>query len=199
MNQILNVFQIIANVKTLGYGSRLGVWVQGCTIGCKGCCTTDSWNSAVGKKLPVSTIIDWSRQGLWRCDGLTLSGGEPSEQAPAVLELIKSFRILWPEADVLLYTGRSYRYLFNNQRDLAERCDVLVCGPFVDNRPTLPLRGSDNQTIHLQSDLARLRYGDLSSLQNARQFHISTHSSVAVGIAEKLRIGEVFAEDKIHG
>lgn len=189
----------MANVKTLGFGSRLGVWVQGCTIGCKGCCTVESWDSGLGKKLSVDAVIAWTQTHLKACDGLTLSGGEPSEQPQAVLELIRAFKQHWRDSDVLLYSGRSYRYLLKNHRELTESCDILICGPFVQNRPTLALRGSDNQTIHLQTKLAQQRYGDLSDHQNGRQFHIGKNGALAVGIAEKMRIREIITEENHHG
>ena len=36
-------------VTVLGYGARIGIWFQGCSIGCPGCCAKHTWNADEGK------------------------------------------------------------------------------------------------------------------------------------------------------
>ena len=79
-------------VYNLGEGKRIGIWIQGCTLGCKGCINKTLWSNSGGKTLQVldiyNLIIDLS-DGY---DGITISGGEPFEQYEqliAFLHLIK--------------------------------------------------------------------------------------------------------------
>src|SRR5882724_6942802 len=104
-------------VRALGPGTRLGIWVQGCTLGCPGCMSRDTWDVAGGRVVLVSEVV-----ALWRAareqgaTGVTVSGGEPAEQAGEVAELIRQIRRCddelaaehpgaWPPLDVLVFSG----------------------------------------------------------------------------------------------
>ncbi len=162
MSAYLSIAQVAANMRVLGYGSnRAGVWVQGCNIGCPGCCSLDTHNPKTGRRMEVRNIIDWLLAQPRPVTGLTISGGEPSEQGKNVLALIKAFREAFTQADILLFSGLTWQRLINHHLELVEAVDVVVAGPYVQHLPPLPLRGSRNQTIHLLSDLAYERYHDL--------------------------------------
>lgn len=96
-------------------------------------------------------------------DGITISGGEPSDQAPAVIELITGLRH-WAESagrrpDVLMYSGRSAEWLTTNTPELLAAADALIPEPFLANqREGGRWRGSANQPILTLSDLGRERY-----------------------------------------
>lgn len=77
----------------LGPGKRAVVWVQGCSLRCKGCIAPEMWNHNEGILVEVSKLAEelFADESI---EGLTVSGGEPSEQAEAVGELLsyaKSF------------------------------------------------------------------------------------------------------------
>lgn len=164
MNDII-VSRVAANVKALGYGNRHAIWVHGCQIQCPGCCSRDTWQGK-GQRIPIDKIIAWWKSQHSPVHGLTISGGEPSEQAAAVVELIDAFRSAYREVevDVLLFSGRPYHHLERHCASLVAGCDVISAGPFVANLPPKPLRGSSNQTLHMLSELGRRRYGDVESL-----------------------------------
>jgi anaerobic ribonucleoside-triphosphate reductase activating protein len=111
--------------------------------------------------MEVRNIIDWLLAQPRPVTGLTISGGEPSEQGKNVLALIKAFREAFTQADILLFSGLTWQRLINHHLELVEASDVVVAGPYVQHLPPLPLRGSGNQTVHLLSDLAHQRYHDL--------------------------------------
>ncbi|MCA1696856.1 MAG: radical SAM protein, partial [Actinobacteria bacterium] len=46
-------------VTTLGYGTRAGVWVQGCTIGCHGCASRDTWAVTEGTVVRPADVVCW--------------------------------------------------------------------------------------------------------------------------------------------
>ncbi len=144
-------------VTALGPGTRLGVWVQGCPLACRGCMSQDTWNPEGGTEVQVSDLV-----ALWResgADGLTVSGGEPLRQPEALREFLLSVRETGPRKDVLLYTGYEEHELDETQRRAADLADVLVTGRYDVTRPTaLIWRGSANQRMVLRTELGRQRY-----------------------------------------
>jgi anaerobic ribonucleoside-triphosphate reductase activating protein len=87
------------------------------------------------------------------CDGLTLSGGEPFDQAwectLLALEAAKAGKSVW------VYTGYTWEHIkrlagFDNDWDaLLIATDVLVDGPFVESLKSYEakFRGSTNQRL----------------------------------------------------
>jgi len=148
---------------SIGYGRRFGIWLQGCSLRCPGCCSVDTW--AAGARHAVnwhgfSAMLDFQlSRGTY--DGITISGGEPFEQVHALRHLLIHLRArretLQTDWDILLYTGRE----FNAIRETAgvlEHVDLLVAGPYKATFAPSPLRGSANQTLHRLTALARSRY-----------------------------------------
>ena len=91
-------------------------------------------------------------------DGVTISGGEPFEQIEALALLAKTTRQFY-SGDLLAFSGFEFEELQKRHAKVLALLDVVVAGPYrVDAGNELTLRGSDNQTVHLLSDLARERY-----------------------------------------
>nr|WP_315468645.1 4Fe-4S single cluster domain-containing protein [uncultured Undibacterium sp.] len=155
--------QLQCGIRGLGPGNRVGFWVQGCTVGCAKCCSPETHNRLNGTILTVDHIIhaitSYAASGR-KVEGLTVSGGEATEQSAGVLQLIRSFNASFPDADVLLYSGLQWRVIQRDFSDLVEACDVIVSEPFVHKLSTSGsvLIGSSNQTIHLLSERSQVRY-----------------------------------------
>ena len=184
MSAYLNLAQVAANIKVLGYGqSRVGIWTQGCILRCPGCSSVHTHNPAGGRLVAVGTIIDWIRAQARPVTGLTISGGEPTTQASGVLALIQAFLSAFKRADVLMFSGLPWRHLITRHCELVAACDVIIAGPYVKHLPPLPLRGSSNQTVHLLTDLARERYHDIDHWPvHAAQVVFGNTRVVTVGI-----------------
>lgn len=193
MSAHLSIAQVAANMRVLGYGNnRAGVWIQGCNIGCPGCCSLDTHDQTAGRRMEVRNIIDWLLAQPRPVTGLTISGGEPSEQDKGVQTLIKAFRGAFIQADVLLFSGLTWQRLINHHLELVEACDVIVAGPYVQHLPPLPLRGSGNQTVHLLSDLAYERYHDLDQwLVHSAQVAFGKDHLITVGIPDVAALSAV--------
>lgn len=93
-------------------------------------------------------------------DGITLSGGEPFEQVDACVQITAEAHKRG--LNVWCYTGYTYEQIMAYRKNwlLVNMIDVMVDGPFIQERRTLelPFRGSDNQhIIDVQSSLKRWR------------------------------------------
>jgi len=137
-----------------GPGCRVVLWVQGCTLGCAGCFNPSTHAPGVGLA-PVSTLV--ARILAARTDahhGLSISGGEPFEQAVALAQLVREVRAVWPEVHVLVFSGFTLETLRGptapaGAHDLLAETHMLVDGRFEGTRdaPTRALRASANQRL----------------------------------------------------
>ena len=176
-------------VTTLGYGKRVGIWFQGCSIGCKGCCAKDTWDRGPEHLTSIDTVLAWiDTLPTEEIDGFTITGGEPFEQAEALKSLIRVLRRGFGEnRDILVYTGYSDEKTRRDHSELLDEIDLLISGPYVDSRPRAVLRGSDNQKMNLLSRLSKRRYS--SDYQNASveagrvlQFSFDGNELLMIGI-----------------
>jgi anaerobic ribonucleoside-triphosphate reductase activating protein len=145
-------------VTTLGYGRRIGIWMQGCPIHCEGCINKDTWDRDIRHDVELQDVLQQCQPWLNQADGLTVSGGEPFAQPEALSALLERVRSQF-RGDVLVYSGFEEEFLFRRYTGILRKVDVLVSGPYLMGvGDSLVLRGSDNQRIKLLTDLARYRY-----------------------------------------
>ncbi|MEI6131473.1 MAG: anaerobic ribonucleoside-triphosphate reductase activating protein [Bacillota bacterium] len=135
-----------------GPGIRLTVFVQGCTHNCEGCHNPESHSKDGGSLISVRKILGMIDKNPL-LDGITLSGGEPFQQAKECAVLAKAAKE--KGLNVITYSGYTFEKIVAEAdanpgwRDLLENSDVLVDGPFVLSQRSLMLRfrGSENQRI----------------------------------------------------
>lgn len=144
------------DVTGLGPGSRVVLWLRGCTLRCKGCMTAELW--APGRPSPIEPLAGQLCDALEGCDGLTVSGGEPFQQAPCLWKLLFALRQR-REVEVLVYSGYTLEELRampdRHVARLLQMTDLLVDGRFEESQGnSLAWRGSDNQRLHLLSSSA---------------------------------------------
>lgn len=195
-------------VTALGPGIRLGIWVQGCRLACPGCMSRDTWDAAGGRSVQVSDVAD-----LWRtardqgATGVTISGGEPAEQAEEVTRLVRQIRrhdeqlirsgSVSQPADVLVFSGLDEAPFRDRCPDLAACADAAVLGPFDITRPTdLVWRGSGNQRLVPLTALGTERFGpflDAVTDAPAMQFVVEPDRIWTIGVP---RIGDLPALER---
>jgi anaerobic ribonucleoside-triphosphate reductase activating protein len=154
-------------VTVLGPGRRIGIWLQGCRIRCRGCISQDTWAVDPAKDTTVARVIAWCRETVARnggaFDGVTISGGEPFDQ-PAALAALLDALAQWRSADaldfdVLCYSGYPLRTLEKKHRAILARLDALIPEPFDADAPLERLwRGSSNQPLVPLSARGHARY-----------------------------------------
>ena len=169
MSQEIRIYGEVPDSIVDGPGLRYSVFVQGCSHGCPGCHNPESHAPDGGTLSTVDEVFARIRaNGL--VHDVTLSGGDPFEQAEACAELAE--RLKAEGYGVWAYTG----YLYEDLAARAAACDrcqspvtdseaiarllaaidVLVDGPFVEalQSYTLKWRGSSNQRL---IDMAKTR------------------------------------------
>jgi anaerobic ribonucleoside-triphosphate reductase activating protein len=155
----LRVARIHYPVTALGPGRRLGVWAQGCGLACRGCMSRDTWDLAGGRVVTIARLAEiWRAAAGDGATGVTVSGGEPLDQAAPVAAFLRRVR-QDTAADVLVYTGYEWECAWRKAPEVLRLADAVITGPYEAGRPTeLIWRGSANQQLVPLTELGRQRY-----------------------------------------
>ncbi len=140
--------------QVLGPGLRAVVWVQGCSLHCPGCMVPETWATTGGQwvdPLELANAI-LARQDI---EGITVSGGEPTEQAAAVAQLLA--RVKAAGKNTWVYSGYTLEELLDRHDpatdEMLSLTDVLVDGRYdIKQAGSYSLRGSANQRIIYLTD-----------------------------------------------
>jgi anaerobic ribonucleoside-triphosphate reductase activating protein len=133
-----------------GPGIRYTVFTQGCYHNCPGCHNPQTHDPEKGYNKDIDVIINEIKKDPL-ITGLTISGGEPFLQVPAILELTKRAQAIG--LDVLIYTGYTYEELIalNDEmvKEVLMTANYLIDGRFeLDKKSyTLEFKGSSNQRL----------------------------------------------------
>jgi len=145
--RFLNVFQYIIDTspKHYGYGTRLVIWTQGCSLHCKGCVNSQLWNFGIGQDLTFDEFLQLiSPKNI---EGVTMLGGEPLDQADVLLPYMEMTKKIGKT--ILLFTGYRKRELKGNAKKIWELADITVSGRYEAKHHSdfLAFRGSTNQRV----------------------------------------------------
>ena len=151
MTPQLKVAHRLPRSRVNGPGERFVIWVQGCSLHCRGCWNPDTWSARGGVLVDIDSLFAEIERtpGL---EGVTLTGGEPFEQAEPLAALAQAVRERG--LSVMAFTGYELSELqAAAQRRLIELCDVIVAGRYVQDQHVVGERwlGSANQSIHFIS------------------------------------------------
>ncbi len=148
----LNLYSLAHPVTALGPGARVVLWVAGCAKRCQECISPEMQDPAAGTLVPVDVLLRRLLRLDPELDGMTISGGEPFDQAPALVELLAGVRAERPDWSVMVYSGYALEEI---QADPAGRAtllgqvDILIDGRFErDVPPNQAFMGSGNQRVH---------------------------------------------------
>jgi anaerobic ribonucleoside-triphosphate reductase activating protein len=173
-------------VINLGHGVRAGIWTQGCSIGCLGCMARDTWPHRPETDSPPDVLARWLLSIDTTLDGVTISGGEPTEQEelPGLLAMLRVLAGQRDEQwDLLVYSGLEPDELAANHPYLAELTDAVVAGPYVESEAgAFALRGSSNQQVICHTALGRARYAQASTAAAADSLGFTVDAVRLVGI-----------------
>ena len=146
-----------SNIKPIdtanGSGCRVSLFVSGCSLHCPGCFNSEAWDYSYGKPFGISAqnkILELLMPDYIR--GLSILGGNPTEKKnePDLIRFVERVRSYYEDRkDIWIWSGHTWEQLMENKDELVPLCDVLVDGPFIEEKKdlTLPFRGSSNQRI----------------------------------------------------
>jgi len=161
------------------------VWLQGCTLGCPGCFNPTTHSAEGGTLVDVDDVVAQLR-ATRDIEGLSLSGGEPLQQAAAASELLEAARSLG--LSTLAFSGYSIEEIraLPSGPDVLSRLDVLIDGRYVaGERLATGLRGSANQRIQLLT--SRYSLADVESTPVA-EIRISRDGEVVLTGVNPLKL-----------
>jgi len=177
----LKIGHIEPNAHIYGPGQRFAIWVQGCTLGCKGCWNQQFWSTNNGYEKSIGQLIG-EIQSIPGTEGITLLGGEPLQQAEGVLNLIQKCQELG--YTVFLYTGYEIREFDEVMQNCFESSDIVITGRYVQSRrdTSLRWRGSTNQIVHFPTE----RYRDFDFDETRElEIHIKDGGMIIYGYPTK--------------
>lgn len=135
-----------------GPGARFVVWFQGCSLGCPGCFNPGTHSVSQGREVGVDEVVEQLR-ATTGIEGVTLSGGEPLQQAEAAAAILEAARALG--LSTLVFSGYSIDEIaaLPRGRDVLALLDVLIDGRYLSGeRLAVGLRGSANQRIQVLTE-----------------------------------------------
>ena len=154
-NPLLNVHAILPSSCANGPGVRAVVWTQGCSRQCPGCRNPLTHSHEPHALIEPDQLVE-AIAAIPGVEGLTVSGGEPFEQASAVARLCQAVR--QSGLSVMVFTGWTYQGIRSAKdkavKRLLAQVDILVDGPFIQELadPNLRWRGSSNQKVWFLTD-----------------------------------------------
>jgi anaerobic ribonucleoside-triphosphate reductase activating protein len=149
--EYVNMAAFTASTRTLGPGNRAAIWVRGCPFNCQGCLAPGWRSSQPARLIPVQELAAWIAADN-SIDGLTISGGEPMQQAKQLSQVIRLSHTC-KELTVIVFTGYKYAALrrmpeTSGVPEFLSLIDLLVDGQYEDSwNDDKGLRGSVNQRI----------------------------------------------------
>lgn len=165
MNNDLKIHRFLPISYANGPGRRATIWLQGCSLNCPGCYNPDTHNPEGGFIISTSELYDKIVSLKNSIKGITISGGEPLEQAESLAELVQKIRET-TNYTIILFTGYEWDELENilnfseektnpkpmlnpnAVKKIINSIDILIAGRF-DFKQKTPrhLIGSANKTI----------------------------------------------------
>lgn len=174
----INSYIPVTNVE--GPGSRFCIWVQGCSIHCKGCANSQMWDKSGGKEYDTSEIISLIKAYKDKIEGITFLGGEPTEQIDAVIDISKKVQKLG--LSVLVFTGHTYKELEQKSKfnELIKYVDILIDGRFEKEKLDYSRAwvGSSNQNYYFLTD--RYNKSVIYNYKNKIEVRIKPNSQIVM-------------------
>lgn len=179
----VRIHRILTGSRANGPGIRNVVWFQGCTLRCPGCFNPQTHAPHGGQSINVEELCDRLLSPFHPCDGITISGGEPFQQAEALLNLLQELQKQKAPL-ILVFSGYSYNELRNNPVSAAclPFIDALICGPYDRKTPPVYERfcSSGNQELVLLSE--RYTENDFRNLPVMEYFFDDSGNVIISGI-----------------
>ena len=139
-------WMVVENEHLYGPGKRLLLYLKGCSLHCDGCINPHLWPFEGGTLMAADELLEICE--IERVCGITLHGGEPLDQADAILDFVRAAKR--KALTVILFTGYTKKELNNAQKTVWNLSDLVVAGRFQKDKRNVNLqfRGSTNQRVY---------------------------------------------------
>ncbi len=180
---LLNLHAFVPLSVANGPGKRAVIWTQFCSLGCPGCFNPETHSATGGEWISIAELFQRIVVLKDQIEGITVSGGEPLQQRPAITELLRRVKTE-TFLSVILFTGFTWEEIKKMKDQKPEKTgsgeqkrigegpevlsyiDVLITGRYeASQRLARDLRGSANKTIHFLTN--RYTMADIQSVPHA--------------------------------
>lgn len=187
MKEYLNVLQLCQNgSRALGPGLRYVIWVQGCPFNCPHCETPEGHSFEPNFLVDISKLAEdiVSRPNI---EGITISGGEPMEQAGELYALLEKVLEKRPELTVISYTGYLLEQLTSEeQENYISKLDVLIDGRYIhEKNDNQGIRGSSNQQVHFLTDRLKEYKEEITSGKRKLEIIFKGNTVTTIGLTNR--------------
>lgn len=179
----------IDSCTVLGPGRRAVLWVHGCPFDCPGC-IAPSYRYGPFQEMSSAEAAAWYLR-IPDSEGLTISGGEPMQQAEALADMVEEIR-REKDTGLIVYTGYRLEELQAMQNSQIERflsqIDLLIDGRYEQElNDDQPYRGSGNQRFLPLTDRYRTALETYYHAASGRQIElcVTGNSVLLVGVPGK--------------
>lgn len=146
----------IAHIEPESYiyapGKQFVIWVQGCSIHCKGCWNKEMWSFNKKQLLDTDEIIIQILE-INNLKGVCFLGGEPFDQTKELLFFVNKLKKY--KLGITIYTGYEQNELKEKyQKKILKNTDLLISGRYIEalRNTNLQWIGSENQKIIYLTD-----------------------------------------------
>lgn len=153
------------------------IWMQGCSIHCKGCWNTEMWSFEKKQLLKIDDIIAQISK-IDNLKGVAFIGGEPFDQSKELLYFVSKLKK--NKLGVTIYTGYEKKQLNDNiKKDILKNTDLLISGRYIEKLRNINLKwiGSENQNIDYLTDFYTKQQNDNA---NYCEINISENGAITM-------------------
>ena len=137
-------------IYNLGPGTRIGIWVQGCSLKCNGCLSKTLWTTNKGRKIDILFLADQICKIENYFDGITITGGEPFEQYESLIAFCAYIKQK-TSLNIFCFSGYYLEELLKMYPDklFMKHLNYLLDGRYLSEKhENKNVRGSSNQKLY---------------------------------------------------
>ncbi len=178
----MRIHRFLPSSRANGPGNRAVIWVQGCSLGCPGCFNPETHRASGGRLISPEALLKKIAASGDAVEGITISGGEPFQQAGSLGDFLRRLRET-TDLSVVVFTGydRAELAKIAGAEPALRFIDVLIAGRYrADRRVAHGLQGSANKRFHFLT--RRYRRKDFQVVPDAELLIAEDGSLTVTGI-----------------
>jgi len=174
----MKIHSIISNSTVNGPGNRFVIWTQGCSLDCLGCWNPETHLFKSGNEYQIQDLFSLIIKET-TIEGITISGGEPFDQADELYNLTKEIKEN-TNLTQIIYSGYTIKEIRvdKNKQTVLSNIDVLIDGRFNSEKLSKNyIIGSINQKHHFLTN--RYSLNDFRNT-NGIEYHFESNGTTTL-------------------